>query len=363
MIKHREINRIRRSIIIGLVQIILVTASLLITAYSSNKLEKELAAYNKLIYYVADLKVESYTFSNVYYEYQAVKSENEDYETRLATISDAMLEDMEKINKYADTSGGYYSKLLKVEDYILDLSNAVGLNMSYDDLAKKRQLLASVISDVETTLNTESTSEITKFKELAIISQGLTIFAILSLISLFAINVKNLFNYKKEMQEQSMLDSCIDELTRLWNRKYVDKILPDMAIRSNRGYLFMVDMDHFKTINDTLGHNIGDEVLRDFANVAKNCLRPTDIICRLGGDEFMIFSPNISKDEQATAIYRRLRKAVKERFEGTPKDIVTLSCGAIAYDKTLDFNKNYVRADEALYYVKEHGRNNFHIGQ
>lgn len=363
MIKHREINRIRRSVIIGLIQIILVTASLIITAFSNGKLEHKLTSYNMLIYYVSDLKVESYLFNDVYYEYQIEPVENADYVSKLGTISDAMLEDMKQINKYADTSGGYYSKLLKVEDEILDLSNAVAKNMNHRVVSSKRQSMASKISDIETILNTESSREVERFKKLTAISQGLSLFAVLTLISLFAINIKNLFNYKEEMQEQSMLDSCIDELTRLWNRKYVEKILPDMAVRSNRGYLFMVDMDHFKTVNDTLGHNIGDEVLRDFANVAKNCLRPTDIICRLGGDEFMIFSPNISKDEQATAIYRRLRKAVKDRFKDTPKEIVTLSCGAIAYDKTLDFKKNYVRADEALYYVKENGRNNFHIGK
>ncbi len=362
MIKH-DINRIRRSVIIGLVQILFVTASLLITGYSNSMLEKVLTSYNMLIYYVSDLKVESYIFSSTYYDYQVGVSENEYYKSKLDTISEAMLEDMKQVNKYADTSGGYYNKLLSTEDDILDLSNAIAQNMNYHSVVFKRQSLTSKISDIETILNTESQRNVEKFKQMTTIAQGLSLFAILSLISLFFANIKNLFNYKKEMQEQSMLDSCIDELTRLWNRKYVEKILPDMAVRSNRGYLFMVDMDHFKTVNDTLGHNIGDEVLRDFANVAKNCLRPTDIICRLGGDEFMIFSPNISKDEQATAIYKRLRKAVKDRFKDTPKEIVTLSCGAIAYDKTLDFKKNYVRADEALYYVKENGRNNFHIGK
>lgn len=361
--KNHNIDYIKRSVVIGIIQIILVTASLIINTISNNRLVSELNAYNNLSYYVSDMKVNAYIFSNVYYEYKAGVSSETDYVQKLEDISSGMLSDMDEISKYADMSGGYYTKLLSVEDEIYSISNAVAKGSEYSLVAENRNSLAEKLSEVEDILNTEVSQNIDRFDRVTIFAQGLTLFAILTLVALFMINVKNLFSFKKDMQDQSMLDSCIDELTRLWNRKYIEKILPDIASKSSKGYLFMLDMDHFKTINDTLGHDTGDEVLRDFANVAKNCLRPTDIICRLGGDEFMIFSPNISEDKQAITIYKRLRKAIRERFKDTPKDIVTLSCGAVAYDRSLDFNSNYKRADGALYYVKEHGRNNFHISK
>ena len=361
--KNHNINYIKRSVIIGIIQIILVTTSLTISTIANDRLVDKLNDYNNLSYYVSDMKVNAYIFSNVYYEYKVEISDEENYVQRLSEISESMLSDMDEIGKYADMSGGYYTKLLSVEDEIYSIANAVAKGSEYNLIIENRNILTEKLSEVEEILNTEVSQNIEKFNQITVFAQGLTLFAIFTLVGLFMINVKNLFKFKKDMQDQSMLDSCIDELTRLWNRKYIEKILPDIAAKSSRGYLFMLDMDHFKTINDTLGHDTGDEVLKDFANVAKNCLRPTDIICRLGGDEFMIFSPNISEDKQAVVIYKRLRKAIRERFKDTPKDIVTLSCGAVAYDRLLDFNSNYKRADGALYYVKEHGRNNFHISK
>lgn len=359
--KKRDINYIRRSIIIGIVQISLVLASLIISTYSKDKLISELNTFNNLTYYVADLKVEGHIYSNVYYEYKVGIDSNSDYRTKLAEISDAMLSDLDNISIYANPSGKYYSKILSTEDDVYKLSNALAKDLEYSEVVDIRQSLISKLSSVETVIVKENTKEISRYQQLTTISQGLSIFVVLTLISLFIANIRSLIDFKKNMEEQGMLESCIDELTRLWNRKYVDQILPDMAEKSNHGYLFMVDMDHFKQVNDTLGHDAGDEVLKDFANIAKNCLRPTDIICRLGGDEFMIFSANISKDEQAKVIYKRLTKAIRQRFDGTPKDIVTLSCGAVAYDKSISFRENYKRADSALYHVKENGRNNFFI--
>ena len=156
-----------------------------------------------------------------------------------------------------------------------------------------------------------------------------------------------------------------DQLTGLHNRRYMARHLDSLisnAQRSNKALAFLImDIDHFKSVNDTHGHDIGDEVLREFANRISAKIRGIDLACRYGGEEFVVVMPDTDVDFAYT-IAERLRKSV----ETTPIEIsrmpnalkVTISIG-IAASLGGDDNADKLlhRADQALYRAKREGRN------
>ncbi len=156
-----------------------------------------------------------------------------------------------------------------------------------------------------------------------------------------------------------------DQLTGLHNRRYMARHLDSLisnAQKSNKPLAFLImDIDHFKSVNDTHGHDIGDEVLREFANRISANIRGIDLACRYGGEEFVLVMPDTDVDFAYT-IAERLRKSV----ETTPIEIsrapgalsVTISIG-IAASAGGDDNAEKLlhRADQALYRAKREGRN------
>ncbi|MBS0273097.1 MAG: PleD family two-component system response regulator [Proteobacteria bacterium] len=156
-----------------------------------------------------------------------------------------------------------------------------------------------------------------------------------------------------------------DQLTGLHNRRYMARHLDSLignAQKSNKPLAFLImDIDHFKSVNDTHGHDIGDEVLREFANRISANIRGIDLACRYGGEEFVVVMPDTDVDFAYT-IAERLRHSV----ETTPFEIsrtpgalkVTISIG-IAASLGGDDNADKLlhRADQALYRAKREGRN------
>jgi diguanylate cyclase (GGDEF)-like protein len=125
----------------------------------------------------------------------------------------------------------------------------------------------------------------------------------------------------------------------------------------------ILDLDHFKRINDTYGHGAGDAVLRNTAQLLKQKLRTMDIIGRLGGEEFIILLPETTID-QAAAIGTRLLEALAEMEIDVGKTVIRVTAtigisGLIDEDET--FNTIIARADEALYRGKNAGRNRVEI--
>ncbi len=175
------------------------------------------------------------------------------------------------------------------------------------------------------------------FEKMTII---LFVFYVVSLIIVFGI-VHFLDVYKK---------ASVDRLTNLLNRQGCAKKLKTISNYS----LLVIDIDYFKKVNDTYGHDIGDEVLKEVANILKNSLRKSDIICRWGGEEFIVILPNTSL-EMAYEIGERLRKNI-ENCKNFPYDLkVTISVG-VASSKG-DFQQTFKSADENLYLAKKSGRN------
>ncbi len=154
-----------------------------------------------------------------------------------------------------------------------------------------------------------------------------------------------------------------DYLTGLRNRNYLDHKLISMSNRFTRyGFnfsLLMIDLDHFKQINDTYGHLVGDEILKFFADAATGLLREGDKIARFGGEEFTVILPG-TRLNVAKLIATRLCEHIYEQvFIGQDEQKIpfTISIGVVEYEPQDDVKSILKRADEALYRAKIDGRN------
>ncbi len=167
----------------------------------------------------------------------------------------------------------------------------------------------------------------------------------------------------QKLQEQLREQAVHDPLTGLYNRRYLDETIKRELARAARYNqpvgIVMCDLDHFKLVNDTHGHLAGDEVLRVFAELLKKHARGSDIVCRFGGEEFVLFLPDMPP---AVAYQRaeqlRTELAAKRITLGTAVMQVTASFGVAAFPengKTMDSLISAV--DAAMYQAKEAGRN------
>jgi diguanylate cyclase (GGDEF)-like protein len=153
-----------------------------------------------------------------------------------------------------------------------------------------------------------------------------------------------------------------DALTGLINRSTLEynikKALSGLTPAPSYGAFLLVDVDGFKSINDSYGHGCGDRMLQTVAHLLKSTFRTTDLVARFGGDEFAVWLYGI-KEEHTFVIVNYIQKindALQHPANDLPKE--SLSVGAIFVKKDEDFNSFYKKADLALYQVKEHGKCN-----
>jgi two-component system, cell cycle response regulator len=165
--------------------------------------------------------------------------------------------------------------------------------------------------------------------------------------------------------ERSVSMAMTDSLTGLYNRRYtlahLDRLLSRIAETTKPVSVLMVDIDHFKQVNDTYGHGVGDEVLRDLTARLSANLRSFDLIGRLGGEEFLVILPDTTL-ENAMAVGERLRVRVAGRGFAVSASVgeisVTISLGAgISTEASEPLDQLLHRADMALYAAKKAGRN------
>jgi diguanylate cyclase (GGDEF)-like protein len=153
-----------------------------------------------------------------------------------------------------------------------------------------------------------------------------------------------------------------DELTGLSNRRHMMNLMKEHALRRARGghpfYIAMVDLDHFKQVNDTYGHAVGDEVLRVFAHKAREILRNTDVVGRWGGEEFLLLLPETPPGEPTIGVGRlREHLAQAQVCAALPQLRVAFSAGFARYQEGERIDQTIERADRALYAAKSAGRN------
>lgn len=156
-----------------------------------------------------------------------------------------------------------------------------------------------------------------------------------------------------------------DSLTGFLNRRsFEEKIEKFLRKPMSYGTFFMMDMDNFKSVNDTYGHLAGDELILIFADIIKNCVREQDFVCRVGGDEFAIFFPYLDKEK----VIRKRADEIISCFAKERKRLGYSNCSVsigimtkYAKSNNMDYDKLYKCADNALYYVKNNGKDDFHI--
>ncbi|NMG05084.1 diguanylate cyclase [Azoarcus taiwanensis] len=148
--------------------------------------------------------------------------------------------------------------------------------------------------------------------------------------------------------------SLLDPLTGIGNRRQLEFDFEQLGAWGREGVIAALDLDHFKRINDECGHETGDAVLRTWASTVQAELRRSDRLYRLGGEEFLLWMPDIDT-AQAEAVFQRLRTATSERVKVNGRS-VTCSAGAIRIQPGENWQQALARADEALYEAKQAGR-------
>lgn len=163
-----------------------------------------------------------------------------------------------------------------------------------------------------------------------------------------------------EKNQELLKLSITDKLTEIYNRAKLDKTLQEEFNRSKRYKtefsVILIDIDFFKKVNDTFGHQIGDDVLKESAQVLKDSIRLTDVLGRWGGEEFLIISPQTNL-EGAVKIAEHINNAIKLYKFKTYPNKVTMSIGVASYFEDMSKIEEIVlNADKSLYKAKENGR-------
>lgn len=175
---------------------------------------------------------------------------------------------------------------------------------------------------------------------------------------------KLIFDLEKSKEELKLLAST-DSLTGLFNRRHFSNVADSILNLSKREKseisIIMIDIDKFKNVNDTYGHKIGDDVIKTLSKILTNNTRESDIVCRFGGEEFIILLPKTSK-ENAKIIAEKIRNITQEYtfiINNDEKLNCTISLGVSQIDHNIQnpLESTINKADKALYTAKQNGRN------
>jgi diguanylate cyclase (GGDEF)-like protein len=170
--------------------------------------------------------------------------------------------------------------------------------------------------------------------------------------------------------QQLMVIASTDGLTSCFNRAafttlvdaYLERV--DRQEKIGEGALLVMDVDHFKSVNDNFGHDMGDEALKLIAQSIKSTLREVDLVGRMGGEEFSVFLPGIAPD-RVVVVAERIRETVKA-VNFCPKGVpcvLSISIGGATYIHTASFSELYKLADKLLYDAKRNGRDRVELCQ
>jgi len=181
---------------------------------------------------------------------------------------------------------------------------------------------------------------------------------------------KIILQEKKELEKKLVLGekreeslkvlADLDPLTGIYNRRKLDfellKLTENIDFKTSTFSYVLIDLDHFKKVNDDFGHDMGDHVLIQFCHLVKESTRKSDIFCRYGGEEFVLILNN-TKINDAKNVAENLRKRIYQKLIIGKKRHVTVSIGISEFKKGDNLDSIFKRADSALYKAKNNGRN------
>jgi diguanylate cyclase (GGDEF)-like protein len=182
------------------------------------------------------------------------------------------------------------------------------------------------------------------------LSQGVCIFCLFGVVKLK--RNKDAADLHAEKMEKA---AHIDGLLGIGNRRMLQRKLNTMTKGYTSYSLLLIDVDHFKTINDTHGHLVGDDILRELTKSIESSLRPEDVIGRWGGEEFLVIA-NGTELKSAEMLAQRIRAGVAE-YEFSTVGRVTVSIGVAQFQPDTSISHTFSIVDEALYEAKHAGRN------
>lgn len=165
---------------------------------------------------------------------------------------------------------------------------------------------------------------------------------------------------QKELEEKLVKQAQMDELTGIYNKSTAKRKITSLMAERQSGYLFMIDIDNFKEINDTYGHAKGDEVLVGIGSILRDVFRREDVVGRIGGDEFVAYvcredGRSFNASERARLILERLHMSQKEWGAAVTASIGIASCPGDGED----YDALYMAADRAMYMAKQEGKDRF----
>lgn len=167
---------------------------------------------------------------------------------------------------------------------------------------------------------------------------------------------------KKAAEDKLIELSETDALTGLLNRRKGEEIFARFMQNEVKGLFILLDVNKFKYVNDTFGHQVGDEVLVELARTMQRTFRNEDICVRLGGDEYLVFAAHIgSKDIAESVINRFMGNVEKISLSSIGDHKITISLGAVLCDEPITFAEAYAKADSLMYECKEKGGNAYLI--
>ncbi|MBU1215641.1 MAG: GGDEF domain-containing protein [Gammaproteobacteria bacterium] len=169
-------------------------------------------------------------------------------------------------------------------------------------------------------------------------------------------------NQRAQYEHQATVDALTGVHNRRWMSDAFPRVLHRCALNKQHSAVMVLDIDHFKNVNDSYGHLVGDAALKSLAYIMQHNLRPHDLLVRYGGEEFAILLPDTGLKE-ARSIAERLRQmvAANELVSNGVAFKITVSSGIASIDDEDDLESSFAQADEALYRAKESGRNRVEI--
>jgi len=252
-----------------------------------------------------------------------------------AALRDMLTSFIDRIDVVSESTGEYQGKIRQYADSIERI----------DDLSQLPGIIKNLLSDTRAVQSdmVRAREELVEARQRA---------------QSYELEVAQL---ERELADVSKLVKS-DELTQVLNRRGLNEAMEIEAARSDRDgtplSVALLDVDNFKLLNDTHGHDVGDSALKHLAKIVRTTVRPTDIVARFGGEEFVVLLPDTRSAEAAEVMVRVQRQLTRTYFlENNSRLLITFSAGVTERNPREDMNVVVARSDEALYKAKDGGKN------